>query len=213
MMHAYNEEYLSDAMENLGEAFDYAFHAQNVSLSQFASFFVNSASSKSFENGNPKYVSGMSGTELALNVLIQNGLALKKNEPIVDYDKSSEYWSGWILAFYQWYSRKSFGTILKYLPIDEINRMYNPLHEASEQKFVEVAEKIISERAKTSRLQELRKLAGLTQKQLSERSGVNLRTLQQYESQSKDINKASGVILLSLAKALDCSVEEILSVS
>jgi len=29
-----------------------------------------------------------------------------------------------------------------------------------------------------SKLQELRKLAGLTQKELSERSGVNLRTLQ-----------------------------------
>ena len=63
------------------------------------------------------------------------------------------------------------------------------------------------------RLRILRNNAGLTQKQLSERSGVNLRTLQQYESQSKDINKASGVILLSLAKALDCSVEELLSVS
>ena len=61
-------------------------------------------------------------------------------------------------------------------------------------------------------IRQLRQEKGLTQKQLSERSGVNLRTLQQYESQSKDINKASGVILLSLAKALDCSVEELLDI-
>ncbi|MBQ1628436.1 MAG: helix-turn-helix transcriptional regulator, partial [Treponema sp.] len=34
--------------------------------------------------------------------------------------------------------------------------------------------------------------AGLTQKELSELSGVNLRTLQQYETGAKDINMASG---------------------
>ena len=119
----------------------------------------------------------MSGTELALTVLSQNGLEAKPVQSLVDYEKSSEYWSGWILAYYQWYSGKSFETILKYLPAEKINRMYNPLHEAPEQKFVEVANKIISENDRKSKLQELRKLAGLTQKELSERSGVNLRTL------------------------------------
>ena len=74
MIQAYNKEYVSDAMENLGEAFDYAVHAQNLNLNQFSSLFVNANASKSFENGNPKYVSGMSRTELALMVLNQNGL-------------------------------------------------------------------------------------------------------------------------------------------
>ena len=32
MIHAYNKEYLSDAMENLGEAFDYAVHAHERAL-------------------------------------------------------------------------------------------------------------------------------------------------------------------------------------
>lgn len=211
MIQAYNKEYVSDAMENLGEAFDYAVHAQNLNLNQFSSLFVNANASKSFENGNPKYESGMFGTELALTVLNQNGHEAKPLQALTDYEKSSEYWSGWILAYYQWYSGKSFETILKYLPAEEINRMYNPLHEAPEQKFVEVANKIISERGRKSKIQELRKLAGLTQKELSERSGVNLRTLQQYENLSKDINKASGTILLALCKVLDCDVRDICS--
>lgn len=211
MIHAYNKEYLSDVMENLGEAFDYAVHAQNIGLNQFALFFVNSSASKSFGTGNPKYVCGMSGTELALNVLSQNGLKPLDSAPLTDYDKSSEYWSGWVLAFYQWYSGKNFEDILRYLPAEEINRLYNPLHEAPEQKFIEVANKLISERATTSRLQELRRMAGLTQGRLSELSGVNLRTLQQYEAKSKDINKASVSILLALSKALDCDVKGILN--
>ena len=172
MIHAYNKEYVSDAMENLGEAFDYAVHAQNLDLNRFSSLFVNASASKSIEKGNPKYISGMSGTELALTVLSQNGIEAKPVKSLVNYEKSSEYWSGWILAYYQWYSGKSFGTILKYLPAEKINRMYNPLHEAPEQKFVEIANKIISENERKSKLQELRKLAGLTQKELSVRSGV-----------------------------------------
>ena len=161
------------------------------------------------ENGNPKYVSGISGTELVLTVLNQTGLQPKQHKSLTDYDRSSEYWTGWILAYYQWYSGKSFETILKYLPAQEINKMYNPLHEAPEQKFIEIANKIIFEKAKSSRLQELRKMAGLTQKKLADLSGVNLRTLQQYENQSKDINKASANTLLSLCKVLACDVEDI----
>lgn len=87
MIHAYNKEYVSDAMENLGEAFDYAVHAQNLNLNRFSSLFVNASASKSIENGNPKYISGMSGTELALTVLSQNGIEPKPVQSLVDYEK------------------------------------------------------------------------------------------------------------------------------
>jgi DNA-binding Xre family transcriptional regulator len=39
---------------------------------------------------------------------------------------------------------------------------------------------------------------------------VNLRTIQQYETRSKDINKAAGKTLLSLARALSCRIEDLL---
>ena len=50
----------------------------------------------------------------------------------------------------------------------------------------------------------LKKAVGLTQKELSQLAGVNLRTLQQYEIGSKGINKASGQTINSLAQVLHC---------
>lgn len=61
-----------------------------------------------------------------------------------------------------------------------------------------------------TRLQARRKQCGLSQKKLSTESGVNLRTLQQYEVGAKDINKASVTNLLALAKALSCNVEDLI---
>lgn len=61
-----------------------------------------------------------------------------------------------------------------------------------------------------SRLKENRERAGLTQKELSERSGVNLRTIQDYEQGRKSINKAQGLSLYRLANALNVTIEELL---
>ena len=52
--------------------------------------------------------------------------------------------------------------------------------------------------------------SGYTQKELAEKVGVNLRTLQQYEIRAKDINKAAGTTLLALSKVLGCRVEDLL---
>lgn len=59
-------------------------------------------------------------------------------------------------------------------------------------------------------LKELRTIAGMSQSQLSEKSGVNLRMVQYYEQGVKDIKKASGETILKLARALGCSMEEII---
>ena len=59
-------------------------------------------------------------------------------------------------------------------------------------------------------LQKLRKNCGYSQKELSLKSGVNLRTLQQYELRSKDINKAASGTLPALSKVLGCSIEDLL---
>lgn len=61
-----------------------------------------------------------------------------------------------------------------------------------------------------SKLKEARERAGLTQKELSERSGVNLRTVQNYEQGYKDINKAQGLSLYKLAKALNVTMEDLI---
>ncbi len=90
--------------------------------------------------------------------------------------------------------------------------MYNPLHEASVDKTLEVFKEIINREAEFSRLQKMRKNQNMTQKELSINSGVNLRTLQQYECNDKDINKASVITVMNLAKALKCSINDIINI-
>lgn len=59
-------------------------------------------------------------------------------------------------------------------------------------------------------LKELRNEAGLSQSQLSEKSGVNLRMIQKYENQDRDIRKASGETLQKLATTLGCQMEDLM---
>lgn len=60
------------------------------------------------------------------------------------------------------------------------------------------------------RLKELRKKRGLTRKELAECSGINLRSLQDYEQGHKNVASMKGESLLRLSIALGCTVEEIL---
>ena len=60
------------------------------------------------------------------------------------------------------------------------------------------------------KLKTLREEAGLSQSQLSEKSGVAIKSIQKYEQRERDINKAQGVIIKSLAGALECTMEDIL---
>ena len=59
-------------------------------------------------------------------------------------------------------------------------------------------------------LKRIRTDKGYSQKQLAELSGVSLRSIQMYEQQQKDINKAQSDSLFRLAKALDCKMEDLL---
>lgn len=56
----------------------------------------------------------------------------------------------------------------------------------------------------------IRTQKGLTQKQLAEKSGVNLKMIQKYEIGEKDINHARAITVYQLAAALDCSIHAIL---
>lgn len=60
-----------------------------------------------------------------------------------------------------------------------------------------------------TKLQQMRKSAGYSQKELSEKSGVNIRMIQQYESRAKDINKAAVITVMSLSKVLGCRIEDL----
>lgn len=210
MMYAYGEIYLNDAMKNLGEAFDYSATVLNIPMDDFLDMFIISGIAEQFANGVPKFVSGLSGTELVWEVLNRTKNNAVFHKPQIVYDYSAEYWCGWILAFYQWNTGKSFKEIKKYLPMSEIYKLYPTLHEAAEEKFVDVANAILKRKNLPTKLQTVRKAIGLSQRELSERSGVTLRMIQQYEQRAKDINRAAASNLFALAKVLGCKAEDLL---
>ena len=73
MLHAYDEIYLDDAMETLGGAVEYATLFCNIDGQEFIDLFVASDVSAEFGRGNVKYISGMSGIELARLILEKCG--------------------------------------------------------------------------------------------------------------------------------------------
>ncbi|MBQ9044103.1 MAG: helix-turn-helix transcriptional regulator [Eggerthellaceae bacterium] len=210
MMRAYDELYLDGAMENLGEAFDYAAIACEVDLDLFFSLFVTTGFAERFGAGEPKVIAGLSGTELAIEVLFEGGVMSDFPPARVDYALSAEYWCGWALAYCQWKTARSFAEIRRHVSAREMLELYAPLHEADEDRFVEAIEERIHLPEGPVRLQAQRKLSGLTQRALADKSGVNLRTLQQYESGAKDINKAAAETVLALSRVLGCQMEDLL---
>lgn len=210
MIHAYDEQYLNDAMSNLGEAMDYAVNGCHLTMDMFLDFFVVSGLAQQFGTGVPNIVSGTSGTELVCKVLESVGINVSTPDVLPEYDYSIEYWCGWILAYYQWYSGRPFKNIQNYLTMQEVAKLYPTLHEAAEEKFVDVLNHIIRKSNASTRLKFQRGISGYSQRELAEKSGVSLRSIQQYEQKAKDINKASVSTLLALAKILGCHVEDII---
>lgn len=210
MMRAYDEIYLQDAMTNMGEMLDYVVTQCQMDVEEYWDMFLASEYARQFEKGVPKVVAGMSGTELALDVMQKYRVDVDFPEAQIEYEYSSVYWSGWILAYYQWYTNRSFSNIRKHISLEEVEALYPTLHEASEQKFVDVVNHRIEKMQSSSNLQMLRRLSGYSQRILAEKSGVNLRTLQQYELRAKDINKASVGSLIAMAKVIGCDVEDLL---
>ena len=209
-MNAYDEMYLNDAMNCLGEAMDYSVSKCNMNMDEFLNLFISSGYASQFEVGVSKIISGKSGSELVMDIFFDVGLKKNFDSPDINYNYSIEFWCGYILAYYQWYSKRPFKDIKKYISMKDIEKMYSTLHEASEDKFVDLVNSIIASKKKPTRLQVQRKLVGYTQQMLADKSGISLRTLQQYEIRSKDINKAASMTLSTLANVLGCHIEDLL---
>ena len=60
-------------------------------------------------------------------------------------------------------------------------------------------------------LKDIRKLRHMTQKDLACQSGVNFRSLQDYEQGRKPLTSANGDVLLRLSTVLGCSAEDLLA--
>ena len=212
MTKAYSELYLDDAMNNLGDMVEFAVCDLGFDPDDFFGWFISSGLASRFEKGNPNYITGMSGFELAQAVLREINVSYEKREPSYREFKGREYWAGWILAYYQWVTGKRFEDMVRDgLTLSTVLSMYI-LHEADESKFVDAANEIIARNKedRKSKLSEIRKARGFTQQELSEASGVTLRMIQLYEQKQNDISKAQVTVVLNLAKALGCEAEDLI---
>ena len=153
MIHAYDEQYLDDAMHNLGEAFAFARNICGIELDESLSMMISSGIAGLFERGTPKTVSGMSGTELAMEILRKTGMQTANTEVQTDYSCSPEYWTGWIVAHFQWYTGRSFRSIREVLSMQEVLRLYPILHEVSEERAVDALNQVIARKNIPARLQ------------------------------------------------------------
>ena len=143
MIRAYNEAYLDDAMNNLGDMLDFAVYDCGYEPEDYWECFIVSGIAGAFEKGNPKYVSGLSGPELASEVLHRTFGSRPSAGASDCIGKSPEYWAGWILAYYQWYTALPFNDIIdRGLTISHTLALYPTLHEADLSKFISIANKI-----------------------------------------------------------------------
>lgn len=209
-MRAYDESYLNDAMETLGEALDYAVTDCGQEADEFFAWFILSGVAEGFGAGNPKYVAGLSGVELAREVRFRIIGSRDTVAPTQPLDRTPEYWAGWFLAYYQWLRALRFETMARagLVPSTLLARFV--LHEADVTKSVTLADELMDDRTEPTRLAYLRRQRGLTQRQLAEASEVSLRMIQLYEQRRNDVAKAAADVVQRLARAIGCSMEDLL---
>nr|DAY85187.1 MAG TPA: helix-turn-helix domain protein [Caudoviricetes sp.] len=210
MTRAYQEIYLSKAQSVIGDAFDYAVNTCGIIGTDFVKLFIASSVSKRMENGEPAYLAGKSGIEIVREIVAETKGQELQIEPQEHFGRSKEYWIGWAIAYYQWYSGRKYSDIFKVLSFENLQKMYYTLHEADITKFVDIVDSKIREYFSETNLKRIRTAYGFTQAELAERSGVSLRSIQMYEQRNKNINKASADSMYSLAKALGCTMEDLI---
>ena len=174
--------YLEDAMNNLGDCFDYAVNDYGAEGSEVAELFCLSGVAREFERGNAWVVSG----------------------------KTPEYWTGWILAYLQWRLGESFEDLLHVVPFDALRSLYYPWHEASEERVARLVCDMAKKASRQTKLALARKKLKKTQQDLAYESGVSLRSIQMYEQRQRNINEASVTSVRAIAKALHCNIEDLL---
>ena len=117
------------------------------------------------------------------------------------FEKTPEYWTGWILAYLQWRLGVSFEDLLHVVPFDVLRSLYYPWHEASEERVARLVCDMAKKTPRQTKLALARKRLKKTQQDLAYESGVSLRSIQMYEQRQRSINEASVTTVRDMAKA------------
>lgn len=210
MICAYDKNYLERAKTSLGRMIDFAVYDLDYDMEEFFQLFIESGVAKRFENGDSSLLAGKSGVELAYEVLEHGDNEVSRIKPAYTANRSEEYWTGYVLAYYQWLKAKSFEDITTHVPIKRIKALYSPYHEMDIRQFADKMDELYENAKPDTNLKMRRMEAGLSQKELAELSEVPLRTIQEYEQGRKNINKAQVEYLVMMAQVLCCEVKDLL---
>ena len=233
MTHAYDKICLERAAGMLGRMLDYSVYSLHYDAAAMIDLFIASGTAALFERGDIRTVTGMSGVELAYEVLERSGIAYERTQPRYTKGYSPEYWCGYALAHIQWETCAPFDQIMKSFSASGFISSYRndrlsfldalPLDISEEDRSgraasfgkqfaADAVSKYISATGSGSNLYiagetPLRKMRiknGLSQSGLAKASGIPLRTIQQYEQRQKDLSKARAEYLIALSRALGC---------
>lgn len=210
MIHAYDKLYLEKARTALGRMLDFAVYDLNYDMEDFFHLFLKSGVATRFESGDFTLLVGMSGVELAYEVLDKSNIKYERIKPNYTANRSEEFWTGWALAYYQWETSIHFAEIVQYIPLYNIMALYSPYHEMDIRHFVDKMNELYRTAKPETNLKLLRQRAGLSQQELAELSDIPVRTIQQYEQRQKNINKAQTEYLVILAKILCCEILDLM---
>lgn len=207
MIHAYDKVYLDKARIVLARMLDFAVYDLKYDISDFFQMFIDSGVATRFEKGDFTVLVGKSGVEVAYEVLDNLNIQIEYVKPQYSIERSMEYWTGWALAYYQWETSLSFEEITRYVPLHYVKALYSPYHEMDIRHFVDKMNELYLKAKPDTNLKMRRQQVGFSQRELSELSGVPVRTIQQYEQRQKNINKAQVEYLVKLSNTLCCEVE------
>ena len=192
MTNAYDRAYLLHARQSLGRMLDFSCHVFGYSARGFWDLFLASGVAASFGEGDAHFMKFS-----------------RVVDPSPPDGKSPEFWAAWSVAHYQWFRGLSFSRIDAFAPIDDIVAMYHPYHEMDISRFCDEMDRLYRLKYPERNLQRIRRSINLSQRELSERSGVSIRTIQELEQGRKDINRAGIDTLMPLAAALSVDVESL----
>ncbi|MDY2678200.1 MAG: helix-turn-helix transcriptional regulator [Oscillospiraceae bacterium] len=88
--------------------------------------------------------------------------------------------------------------------------MYSVYHEMDITNFIHTMEEFYKAAEDDSNLKRIWENRGLTQPELAEQSGINVRNIQMYEQRVNDIDKAQSQTLYKLSRVLGCDIEDLL---
>ena len=210
MIHAYSELYLECARSVMAHMFDYAVHGLGYNMKDFFEIFLVSPICEKIERGDAFTIAGKSGVELAIEVAQLNECPVEPEEVFLLMHRTPEFWLGWALAYYQWFSGHSFSEILSTVPLSRLIDMYPVFHEMDITHFADHMNDLMKEASPHTRLRDHRVNCGMSQTELAADAGVALRQIQLFEQRQRDINNAAAITLLKLSRSLHCRMEDLM---